>query len=103
MINKEIKKIEYYLDAIEKGKYDHFMLKEINQQPFSIADSYRGRILKNNQIKLGGIEDYYQRILDCEYIYITACGTSWHAAQIGSYIIEEILFIIRVVNFSFIF
>jgi len=91
LINKEIKKIEYSLDAIEKGEYEHFMLKEIFQQPLSIADSYRGRILKNNQIKLGGIEDYYQRILDCEYIYITACGTSWHAAQIGSYIIEEIL------------
>ena len=91
IINKEIKKIEYSLEAIEKGKYEHFMLKEIFQQPISIADSYRGRVLKNNQIKLGGIEDYYQRILDCEYIYITACGTSWHAAQIGSYIIEEVL------------
>tara|TARA_B100000029_G_scaffold506967_1_gene590683 strand:- start:755 stop:2599 length:1845 start_codon:yes stop_codon:yes gene_type:complete len=91
IINKQIKKIEYSLEGIEKGKYEHFMLKEIFQQPQSIADSFRGRILKNNEIKLGGIEDFYQRIINSDYIYITACGTSWHAAQIGSYIIESIL------------
>jgi len=91
LVDKKIKKIEYSLEAIEKGEYDHFMLKEIFQQPYSVADSFRGRILKNNKIKLGGIEDYYQRIIDSDYIYITACGTSWHAAQIGSYIIEEII------------
>ena len=91
LVSKKIKKIEYSLEEIEKGDYKHFMLKEIFQQPQSIADSFRGRILENNRIKLGGIEDYYQRIIDSDYIYITACGTSWHAAQIGSYIIEEIL------------
>ena len=91
LVSKKIKKIEYSLEEIEKGDYEHFMLKEIFQQPQSIADSFRGRILENNRIKLGGIEDYYQRIIDSDYIYITACGTSWHAAQIGSYIIEEIL------------
>ena len=91
LVSKKIKKIEYSLEEIEKGDYEHFMLKEIFQQPQSIADSFRGRILGNNRIKLGGIEDYYQRIIDSDYIYITACGTSWHAAQIGSYIIEEIL------------
>ena len=91
LVSKKIKKIEYSLEEIEKGDYKHFMLKEIFQQPESIADSFRGRILDDNRIKLGGIEDYYQRIIDSDYIYITACGTSWHAAQIGSYIIEEIL------------
>ena len=91
LVSKKIKKIEYSLEEIEKGDYEHFMLKEIFEQPQSIADSFRGRILGNNRIKLGGIEDYYQRIIDSDYIYITACGTSWHAAQIGSYIIEEIL------------
>ena len=90
-ISREIKKIEYSLEAIDKDGYPHFMLKEIFQQSQSVADSFRGRILSNNEIKLGGIEDFYQRIIDSEYIYITACGTSWHAAQIGSYILEELL------------
>ena len=57
VINKEIKKIEYSLEAIEKGEYEHFMLKEIFQQPLSIADSYRGRILKNKSFKHVPIED----------------------------------------------
>ena len=89
-INKEIEKIEYSLEEIEKGEYDHFMLKEIYQQPDSIKNSLRGRITNEGLVKLGGIEDFYEKIVDCDYIYITACGTSWHAAQIGSYIIEEL-------------
>ena len=89
-INKAIEKIEYSLEEIEKGEYDHFMLKEIYQQPESIKNSLRGRITDKGVVKLGGIEDFYEKIIDCEYIYITACGTSWHAAQIGSYIIEEL-------------
>ena len=89
-INKEIQKIEYSLEEIEKGNYEHFMLKEIFQQAEAISDSYRGRINKDGTIKLGGIENYYEKIINCEQIYITACGTSWHASQIGSYIIEEL-------------
>ena len=90
-INKEIQKIEYSLEEIEKGDFEHFMLKEIYHQPEAVLDSCRGRILDSGKIKLGGIEDYYDKIINCNQIYITACGTSWHAAQIGSYIFEELL------------
>ncbi|MAV58587.1 MAG: glutamine--fructose-6-phosphate transaminase (isomerizing) [Candidatus Marinimicrobia bacterium] len=90
-INKEIKKIEYSLEQIEKGDFNHFMLKEIHYQPDAIYDSFRGRILNDGRIKLGGIEDYYDKIINSSNIYITACGTSWHAAQIGSYIFEELM------------
>ncbi len=90
-INKEIKKIEYSLEQIEKGDFNHFMLKEIHYQPDAIYDSFRGRILNDGRIKLGGIEDYYDKIINSSHIYITACGTSWHAAQIGSYIFEELM------------
>ena len=90
-INKEIQKIEYSLEEIEKGDFEHFMLKEIYHQPEAILDSCRGRILDDGKVKLGGIVDYYDKIINCNHIYITACGTSWHAAQIGSYIFEELL------------
>ena len=90
-IIKDIKEIEYTLDQIEKGHYKHFMLKEIFEQPKAIRESIKGRIDENNIVKLGGISDYIDRILSCNDIYITACGTSWHAAQIGSYMLESIL------------
>ena len=90
-IMKDINEIEYTLDQIEKGHYKHFMLKEIFEQPKAIRESIRGRIDENNVVKLGGISDYIDRILGCDDIYITACGTSWHAAQIGSYMLESIL------------
>ena len=90
-IIKDIKEIEYTLDQIEKGNYKHFMLKEIFEQPKAILDSIRGRIDNNNNVKLGGVVDYIDRIINSEDIFITACGTSWHAAQIGSYFLEDIL------------
>ena len=90
-IIKEIEEIEFTLEQIEKGNFKHFMLKEIFEQPNSIKECYRGRIDSLNKIKLGGIYDYVQEILDKKHIYITACGTSWHAAQIGSYILEAVL------------
>ena len=90
-IIKEIKEIEHSLEQIEKGNYEHFMLKEIFEQPKSIKESMRGRINNNNNVKLGGIHDYLQQILSKKYIYITACGTSWHAAQIGSFVLEKVL------------
>ena len=90
-IIKDVKEIEYTLEQIEKGNYKHFMLKEIFEQPTSITESIRGRIDDNNNVKLGGIQDWTQEILDKDHIYITACGTSWHAAQIGSYILESVL------------
>ena len=90
-IIKDVKEIEYTLEQIEKGKYKHFMLKEIFEQPTSITESIRGRIDNNNNVKLGGIYDWIQEIIDKDHIYITACGTSWHAAQIGSYVLESVL------------
>ena len=90
-IIKEIKEIEFSLEQIEKGNYKYFMLKEIFEQPASIRDSLRGRIIDNNKVKLGGVYDFTQEILNARDIYITACGTSWHAAQIGSYILESVL------------
>ena len=90
-IIKDIKEIEYSLDQIEKGTFKHFMLKEIYEQPKAIEDAIRGRIDVDNNVKLGGIADYVDRILESDNIFITACGTSWHAAQIGSYLLEDIL------------
>ncbi len=92
LISKEVEEIKYNLVEIEKSGYEHFMLKEINEQPLTISESLRGRINTNNlSVSLGGIYDWLQQILDANYIYITACGTSWHAALIGSYILEELL------------
>ena len=90
-IIKEIEEIEFTLEQIEKGDFKHFMLKEIFEQPNSIKECYRGRIDSANKIKLGGVYDHVQEILSKKHIYITACGTSWHAAQIGSYILESVL------------
>ena len=90
-IIKDIDEIEYSLEQIEKGNYKYFMLKEIFEQPSSIKDSIRGRIVEDNTVKLGGIYTKTQDILNAKDIYITACGTSWHAAQIGSYILESVL------------
>ena len=90
-IIKDVKEIEFTLEQIEKGDYKHFMLKEIFEQPHSIQEGYRGRIDSGNIVKLGGVYDWTQEILNKDHIYITACGTSWHAAQIGSYILESVL------------
>ena len=90
-IIKDAKEIEFTLEQIEKGDYKHFMLKEIFEQPHSIEEGFRGRIDSNNIVRLGGVYDWTQEILKKDHIYITACGTSWHAAQIGSYILESVL------------
>jgi len=92
IVSKNIEEIKYSLDEIEKSGFDFFMQKEIFEQPKSIQESMRGRIdLENHLVKLGGIQDWLQRIIDAKNIYITACGTSWHAALIGSFLIEEII------------
>jgi len=92
IITKEIQVIEHSIEQIEKGDFDYFMLKEIYEQPKSILNSIRGRInYKNNSIKLGGINEWVNSINDAKMVYITACGTSWHAALIGSLILEEVL------------
>ena len=86
-----IQKLEQSLESIEKGGYDHFMLKEIYEQPKSIIDTMRGRIHpKTNDIVLGGLKEHESRILAADRIIIIACGTSWHAGLIGEYLIEDL-------------
>jgi glucosamine--fructose-6-phosphate aminotransferase (isomerizing) len=92
--NKEktpyIHRLELNLSALEKGGYEHFMLKEIFEQPRSIRDSLRGRLrLQEGIVSLGGIADYEQKLINADRIIIVACGTSWHAALVGEYLIEE--------------
>jgi glucosamine--fructose-6-phosphate aminotransferase (isomerizing) len=86
-----IQELELNLEAIEKGGYDHFMLKEIFEQPKSIADSIRGRLLsKRGMIKMSGIDAYSDKIVNANRIIIVACGTSWHAGLIGEYLLEDL-------------
>lgn len=85
-----IQQLEMTLSAIEKNGFDHFMLKEIYEQPSSVRDSMRGRLnVETGQISLGGIIDYETRILNAKRIIMVACGTSWHACLVGEYLIEE--------------
>lgn len=86
-----LQKLELNLSQLEKGGFDHFMLKEIYEQPRSIRDSMRGRIKLNEGIvALGGILEYEQKLVNARRILIVACGTSWHAGLVGEYLIEEL-------------
>jgi glucosamine--fructose-6-phosphate aminotransferase (isomerizing) len=86
-----IQKLEMDLEKIEKGGYEHFMLKEIYEQPQVILDCMRGRMnAEQGWIKLGGVDEYATRINNAKRIIITACGTSWHSGLIGEYLIEEL-------------
>ncbi len=86
-----IQELEMSLESIEKGGYEHFMLKEIFEQPKSIADTFRGRLkLETSEVKLGGIADYENKIINANKIIIVACGTSWHAGLIGEYLLEDL-------------
>ena len=89
-IEPAIQELKVSLEQIEKGGFEHFMLKEIFEQPKSIQDTLRGRLLVNEGIiKMAGIWDHLDRINKAERIIIIACGTSWHAGLIGEYLIEE--------------
>ncbi len=86
-----IEELEMDLEAIEKGGFDHFMLKEIYEQPKVIADAVRGRMsAEEGWIKLGGVSEYINRINKAKRFIITACGTSYHAGLLGEYLIEEL-------------
>jgi len=88
--SKIITELDFSLEKIEKGGFEHFMLKEIFEQPAVMHDVMRGRVrLAEGRICLGGIEDYLDRLKHARRIVICACGTSWHAALIGEYLIEE--------------
>lgn len=86
-----VQKLEMDLEKIEKGGYEHFMLKEIYEQPQVILDCMRGRMnAEQGWIKLGGISEFAARINNAKRIIITACGTSWHSGLIAEYLIEEL-------------
>lgn len=85
-----IQELEMKLETIEKGGYDYFMLKEIHEQPRSIRDCMRGRIYpEKGRVTLGGLKDYHEKLQKAERIIFIACGTSWHAALVGEYLIED--------------
>lgn len=85
-----VQHLELKLEMLEKGGYDHFMLKEIYEQPRSIRDCMRGRIYpQQGKVQLGGIKEYADKLRNIDRIVIVACGTSWHAGLVGEYLIEE--------------
>ena len=86
-----VQELEMQLEALEKGGYEHFMLKEIYEQPQSILDSMRGRInITKSLVGLGGIKNYEEKLLNANRLIFVACGTSWHAGLVGEYLFEEI-------------
>ncbi|MGA9116494.1 MAG: glutamine--fructose-6-phosphate transaminase (isomerizing) [Bacteroidota bacterium] len=88
---KEIHEISMELAQIERAGYEHFMLKEIHEQPETIRNALRGRLLVDDgDVKLGGLAEVKDRLLEARRIIITACGTSWHAALVGEYMLEAI-------------
>lgn len=90
LVDPYIQELQMNLEQIEKGGYEHFMLKEIYEQPSVIKDTYRGRLLANKGIiQMSGVEDNLEKFLNAKRILIVACGTSWHAGLVAEYIIEE--------------
>ena len=90
LVDPYIQELQMNLEQIEKGGYDHFMLKEIYEQPSVIKDTYRGRLHANEGIiQMSGVEDNLGKFLNAERIIIVACGTSWHAGLVAEYIFEE--------------
>ena len=90
LVNPTIQELQMNLEQIEKGGYDHFMMKEIFEQPSVIKDTYRGRLHANEGlIQMAGIEDNLEKFLNADRIIIVACGTSWHAGLVAEYIFEE--------------
>jgi glucosamine--fructose-6-phosphate aminotransferase (isomerizing) len=91
MVDPYIQELQLNLEQIEKGGYDHFMLKEIYEQPHAIRDTYRGRLsLEKAIIKMAGVEDNMKKFLNADRIIIVACGTSWHAGLVAEYIFEDL-------------
>ncbi|HZW77277.1 MAG TPA: glutamine--fructose-6-phosphate transaminase (isomerizing) [Flavobacteriaceae bacterium] len=86
-----VQELQLNLEQIEKGGFDHFMLKEIYEQPDVIRDTYRGRLLpKEGIVRMGGLEEHLEKFLNAQRIIIVACGTSWHAGLVAEYIFEEL-------------
>ncbi len=90
-IEKEISHVDWDLESIERAGYPHFMLKEIHEQPDAVRDALRGRLMEvEGTARLGGLDQLEDEIDAAERIILTACGTSWHAALVGEYLIEEL-------------
>ncbi|MDX5422567.1 MAG: glutamine--fructose-6-phosphate transaminase (isomerizing) [Hymenobacteraceae bacterium] len=86
-----VQKLEMELESIEKGGYEHFMLKEIFEQPRSILDSMRGRLIaESDHMMMSGVREYENKFLNADRIIIVACGTSWHAGLVAEYLIEDL-------------
>ena len=89
-ITPQIQALELEIESIEKGGYEHFMLKEIFEQPKSIRDSLRGRIdIKKGEIRMSGVDDHWEKWNNASRIVILACGTSWHAGLVAEYLFED--------------
>jgi len=90
-ITPKIQKLDLEIGEIEKGGFEHFMLKEIFEQPRAIEDTFRGRISKNPyEVHLGGLYNIYDKFINAKRILIVGCGTSWHAGLVGEYLFEEL-------------
>jgi glucosamine--fructose-6-phosphate aminotransferase (isomerizing) len=86
-----VQELEMQLETLEKGGYEHFMLKEIHEQPRSIKDCFRGRLnASEGWVSLGGVKDYEQKMINAQRIVMVACGTSWHACLVGEYLFEDL-------------
>ncbi|MFK5879090.1 MAG: glutamine--fructose-6-phosphate transaminase (isomerizing) [Flavobacteriaceae bacterium] len=91
LITPQVQELKMNLEQIEKGGYDHFMLKEIYEQPSAITDTYRGRLLANEGIiRLSGLDNHMEKFLNANRIIIVACGTSWHAGLVAEYLLEDL-------------
>jgi glucosamine--fructose-6-phosphate aminotransferase (isomerizing) len=91
VVEPNVQELKMNLEQIEKGGFDHFMLKEIHEQPSAILDTYRGRLLpQNDLIKMGSVDNNITKFLNAKRIIIVACGTSWHAGLVGEYLFEEL-------------
>ena len=91
LIDPYVQELQLNLEQIEKGGFDHFMLKEIYEQPEAILDTFRGRLKTDEAIiKMAGVEDNMKRFLNADRIIVVACGTSWHAGLVSEYIFEDL-------------
>ncbi|WP_298893178.1 glutamine--fructose-6-phosphate transaminase (isomerizing) [uncultured Psychroserpens sp.] len=91
LVDPYVQALQLNLEQIEKGGYEHFMLKEIYEQPSAILDTFRGRLLSNEGIiKMAGVEDNMKKFLNAHRIIVVACGTSWHAGLVSEYIFEDL-------------
>ncbi|WP_010521262.1 glutamine--fructose-6-phosphate transaminase (isomerizing) [Aquimarina agarivorans] len=91
IVDPYVHELKINLEQIEKGGFDHFMIKEIYEQPHAITDTYRGRLLAaEGIIKMAGVDDNIEKFLNAKRIIIVACGTSWHAGLVAEYIFEEL-------------